>query len=170
MAWRDLYVYWREHHVGDRPPARADIDPPVEIPSLLPNLMLIDIEETGFRVGLAGSELVYRAKYDATGSIMDAVSMPERGAQTFLNLLAKVAGTCAPVIYSVSRSQQSVEGAIAILLPLVDSAGAPRKILGGVFYEPGTWRDAGGDWDPGAITELVLAEQLARVDLVRYGR
>jgi len=170
MAWRDLYAYWRGRHVDGRPPTRAEIDPPLEIPALLSNLMLIDIEEGGFRVRVAGSELVRRARYDGTGTLMDAVRMPERDAQTFIDLLAKVAATGAPVLYTVSRNPQSADGAIAILLPLADQAGAPRMILGGVFYELGGRRDLDNDWDPGAVSELVLSEQLARDDLVRYGR
>jgi hypothetical protein len=170
MAWRDLYAYWRDCRVDGRPPTRADIDPPIEIPHLVPNLMIIDIEEGGFRVRLAGSELTRRAGYDGTGNRLDPVRMPERGAQTFVELVAKVAATGAPVLYSVSRSQQSAAGAIALLLPLFDQAGQTHKILGGVFYEPGSRPDTANDWDPGAVTELDLAQNLARTDLARYGR
>src|SRR5208283_4153984 len=100
MAWRDLYAYWRDHHVDGRPPTRAEIAPPLEIPRLLPNLMLIDIEDEGFRVRVAGSELTRRAGYDGTGTLLDPVRMPERGAQNFIRLLAKGAATGLPVLYS----------------------------------------------------------------------
>lgn len=170
MPWRELYVYWLDHHVDGRPPAHDDIDPSREIPHLMPNIMLLSVEHAGFRVLSAGSEMVRRAGYDNTGKLLDPVQMPERGAQTFIGLLAKVAATRAPVLYRVSRSVQSAFGAIAILLPLVDRAGSARMIVGGVFYEPGGERDAGNDWDPGAITELPFVEQLARVYPERGGK
>jgi len=43
-AWKQLYEYWLSKHVGGRPPARHELDPPVDVPRLIPNIMLIDLE------------------------------------------------------------------------------------------------------------------------------
>ena len=67
LAWRDLYFYWRDRHVDGRPPSRADIDPPLDVPKLLPNLIIYDRVDGDFRVRLAGSEVVRRGGRDATG-------------------------------------------------------------------------------------------------------
>ena len=49
MAWRELYSYWRGRHIEGRPPRRADIDPPIDIPKLLPNLIIFDCVGGHFR-------------------------------------------------------------------------------------------------------------------------
>jgi hypothetical protein len=160
MAWRDLYQYWRGRHVGGRPPSRADIDPPLDIPKLLPNVMLVDLVGGHFRMRLAGSELIRRRGSDNTGQIIDPRTMPDRGVPAFVTFLERVMETRAPVIYSVGRSDETAFGAIGILLPLADRTGAVEMILGGVFYEPDRISGLHDLWVPGALTELSLTELL----------
>ena len=160
MAWRALHGYWRERHVDGRPPSRADIDPPLEIPRLLPNLLLYDRPERYFRIRLAGSEIVHRGGHEHTGQTLDPDMVSRYSLGTLVDFLNKVAGTLAPVIYSVARSNETAFGAIGILMPLVDRDGAFQMVLGGVFYRAnrgGNPRDA---WIPGGLSELSLSGML----------
>jgi hypothetical protein len=71
---RRFHDYWLSKCRPGRLPARADIDP-VEIPDLLPWIMLIDPvagpDGTRFRMRLIGTGLVARAGRDATGNFYD---------------------------------------------------------------------------------------------------
>ncbi|MEO3431148.1 PAS domain-containing protein [Pelagibius sp. CAU 1746] len=63
--------YWKSKKAGRTMPARADIDP-VEIPRLLPRVMLVDVEsgpagELDFRYRLSGTGISNVHGYDATG-------------------------------------------------------------------------------------------------------
>jgi len=160
MAWKELYVYWRDHHVDGRPPARADIDPPLHVPKLLPNVMLIDFVGGRFRMRLAGSELIRRRGHDNTGQPIDPEIMPDRGVPTFVAFLERVVETRAPVVYSVSQSDVTAFGATGILLPLVDRADKVEMILGGVFYETNRVSGLHDVWIPGTLTQLSLSELL----------
>jgi hypothetical protein len=160
MAWRDLYIYWRDRHVDGRPPARANIDPPLHVPRLLPNVMLIDFVGGRFRMRLAGSELIRRRGHDNTGQPIDPDAMPDRGIPTFIAFLQRVVETRAPLIYSISQSDVTAFGAIGILLPLVDRADNVEMILGGVFYEANRVSSLHDVWIPGTLTQLSLPELL----------
>jgi len=165
MAWRKLYFYWLDHHLDGRPPSRANIDPPTEIPGLLPNLMLIDVEAGGFRLRLSGSEITRRAGFDNTGNMIDPDRLANRSGHGLVRLLSRVAETGAPVLYKVGPSATSAFGATILLTPLVDQTGSSvDKILGGVFYDPGAARASTVRWDPGALSELVLADELERTE------
>ncbi len=170
MGWRELLNYWREHHVEGHPPSRSDIDPPLEVPRLLPNLMLYRVEPEGFRLRLVGSELAKRAGRDLTGQMLD----PTRKTMNivpFLAALQKVVATRSPVLFSVGRSAESAFGAMVLLLPLIDrDRDNVNIILGGVFYESVPERHAFVPWRPGAFTELNLEEELRRIPDARYGR
>src|SRR5690349_12332502 len=70
---RDALDYWRGKLAGTSMPRRADIDP-VEIPSLLQHLMLVDVLANGrFRYRLIGTGNVEAQGIDATGHYLDEV-------------------------------------------------------------------------------------------------
>jgi hypothetical protein len=169
MAWHDLHAYWRDHHVDGRPPSRADIDPPVDMPWIAPNLMLYDVPPTGFRLRLIGSELVRRAGKDLTGQVLDPARPSIMHIGPFLACLEKIVATRAPVLFSVARSPESPYGAIVLLLPL-EKRGNVEMILGGCFYEPLPAHYVTNGWRPGAFAELVLEDELSRERGVRYCR
>lgn len=62
--------YWVSRSRAGRLPARCDLDP-LDFPSLLPRIALIDVlteaGRLGFRYRLAGTEIVERARRDPTG-------------------------------------------------------------------------------------------------------
>jgi hypothetical protein len=162
MAWRELYSYWRGCHIGDRPPSRADIDPPIDIPKLLPNLIIFDRVGALFRVRLAGSEVVRRGGGDATGRTLDGDMTSYDGMVTLIALLERVTATGEPVIYSVARGNDTAFGAIGILLPLSGADGGAEMVLGGVFYRITRAGESSAPWVSGALTELSLPDMLAQ--------
>lgn len=162
MAWRELYSYWRGRHVDGVAPSRADIDPPIDIPRLLPNIIIFDRVDGYFRIRLAGSEVVRRAGRDATGLILDKEMKDYHGIDTLLGFLGRVMATGEPIIYSVARGSDTAFGAIGILLPLVGADGKPEMVLGGVFFRSTRTGDSSEQWKPGALSELSLTEMLER--------
>jgi hypothetical protein len=67
---RALYDYWEGRRAGGRLPARRDLDP-LDIPDLLPNLMLIDVaSEAELRYRLVGTALVAHMGRDTTGLLL----------------------------------------------------------------------------------------------------
>ena len=71
-----LYDYWRSKCQGDCLPARADIDP-VDIPELLPGMILVDVETRSgtrrYRFRLLGTEFVAAVGEDLTGKWLDEI-------------------------------------------------------------------------------------------------
>jgi hypothetical protein len=55
---RAAYLYWTGKRAGRRMPCRRDIDP-TEIPTLLPHIMIVEMQEEGtrYRFRLAGSAI-----------------------------------------------------------------------------------------------------------------
>jgi hypothetical protein len=160
MAWRELYGYWRGRHVDGRPPSRAEIDPPIDIPKLLPNIIIYDRIDGHFRIRLAGSEVVRRAGRDATGLILDMQMIDYHGIVTLIEFLGRVIATGEPMMYSVARGNDTAFGAIAVLLPLSGADGKPDMVLGGVFFRTTRIGESSMPWNPGALTELSLPEML----------
>jgi len=63
-----IYEYWDGKRNGRRMPSRGDIDP-VEIPSFLPCIILVDVSHDPVvcRYRLVGTDIVYRRGFDPTG-------------------------------------------------------------------------------------------------------
>ena len=67
------YLYWRAKAAGRAMPSRADIDP-IEIPKLLPDVMLVERLATGrYRYRLIGTENTRAQGVNATGRFLDEV-------------------------------------------------------------------------------------------------
>lgn len=62
------YHYWDAKRLGREMPSRADIDP-TEIPNLLPNIILVDVEHDPLRLRyrLVGTDIVRKSGFDPTG-------------------------------------------------------------------------------------------------------
>jgi hypothetical protein len=140
--WRELYSYWLSKHVDGRPPSRRDIDPPVDIARLAPNLMLLDVEGTTYRYRVVGTEIEARAKMSLAGSLVGMPgTLPQVVADWHRALDAARDDQKAHLYYS-RLPQHIVAKFVTIVLPLIDEAGRTEKILVGSFYdqyvEPGT--------------------------------
>ena len=69
----DAHQYWRGKAAGRAMPSRADIDP-VEIPRLLPDVMLVERVDGGrYRYRLIGTENARAHGVNATGRFLDEV-------------------------------------------------------------------------------------------------
>ncbi len=81
---RELLEYWRSKRASRRMPARADIDP-IDIPTLLPIVGLVDVLDGGarFRFRLLGTEVVDAAGYNPTGRYLDQ-ALPDSGYSDYL--------------------------------------------------------------------------------------
>ncbi|HEX3881929.1 MAG TPA: PAS domain-containing protein [Stellaceae bacterium] len=67
------FAYWRRKAAGRPLPRRRDIDP-IEIPKLLPDVMLVDVEADGrYRYRLIGTENTQAQGIKATGRYLDEV-------------------------------------------------------------------------------------------------
>ena len=67
------YLYWRDKAAGRAMPGRADIDP-IEIPKLLPDVMLVErLDEGRYRYRLIGTENTRAHGVNATGRYLDEV-------------------------------------------------------------------------------------------------
>lgn len=67
------YFYWRRKRGNRRMPSRAEIDP-IEIPRLLPDVMLVDVLGDGrYRYRLIGTENARAHGINATGRYLDEV-------------------------------------------------------------------------------------------------
>lgn len=75
-AIRALFNYWRSKCPEGGIPRRADIDP-VDIPGLMPNLLIVDIERDPFRVRyrLVGTRIVEMTGFEFTGKYLDEIAL-----------------------------------------------------------------------------------------------
>jgi hypothetical protein len=73
---RRLYDYWKGKSNDGHLPRREDIDPGA-LPDLLPNIFLVDIEETPrrYRVRLAGTAVAECFGEDMTGKTIDSLDL-----------------------------------------------------------------------------------------------
>ncbi len=81
--FRLFYDYWRAAAPAGLLPGRQHVDPLVELPRLIPNLVLYDVvpsadEELRFRVRVAGETLVEIMGSNPAGRYIDEFVLPER--------------------------------------------------------------------------------------------
>ncbi len=70
---QEAYAYWRGKCAGKPLPSRRDVDP-VDIPRLLPHVLLVDVREDGrYRYRVVGTECVQEHGRDSTGQYADEV-------------------------------------------------------------------------------------------------
>jgi len=134
MSCSDLVAYWLKSHVNGRAPSRAQIDPPSEIPDLLPNILLVDVIAEGFRMRVIGSEIVKRIGHDNTGIILKPEPGPYSHISAMLVFFQETVAKSVPVYFSSRYGQYTATGIHGVLLPLVDETGGVAQILGGIFY------------------------------------
>jgi len=69
QALQDALAYWEGKRAGRRMPARRDLDPVLEVPHLLPWIILADVlrDPLDFRYRLIGSGVVDRSRRNYTG-------------------------------------------------------------------------------------------------------
>jgi hypothetical protein len=152
-----LYRYWQSKR-GDRlMPARADIDP-IEIPRLLPILLLIDVIATvSYRYRLVGTEIVSNAGEDITGKLFDEVLPDDAYKKYLLGLVNEVVETRQPLYAEGAfMAEKRVERLVRrLVLPLSANGATVDMILAGQTFM--ATKDA---MRTGRPTDLPFAEQL----------
>jgi hypothetical protein len=139
----DLHSYWQSRR-GDRPfPARADIDP-VDIPSLLEHLMLVDVlyDPLDLRYRLVGGHIVAHAARNVQGHTVRGLMAEGSPQEQALQEKIMVAGQAvvqmrAPVCLDLtyrSVTSDSRKRLQAVLLPLGPSAAELNMLLGGIHF------------------------------------
>jgi len=134
---RRLYRYWDERRGNRRMPARRDIDP-IDMPDLLPGLILVDVTDgERMRVRLAGTRVVDHYGSDYTSQWLDQIDFgdqrenvladyercrrdgePQLGERYFYNRRG--------VHYQMER----------LILPLSDDGTTVNKLLSGLAFDP----------------------------------
>jgi len=134
--WEKLHRYWQSKHIGDRPPARQDIDPPIEIPSLVANLMLLEKTESGdYRYRLAGTAVESRAGVSLTGQRIGVSPITSTLVAQWRAGLDAVWEGCAPKLFVARFAAGVPVNYITLMLPLAAETGMTEQILIGCFFE-----------------------------------
>ena len=128
-----LHEYWRSKaEMRGSVPQRRDIDP-IELPDLLPNLMLLDVEPSPlrFRYRLVGTRIVDFSYDDFTGTYLDEAGWveekgftraytdavterrPTGGIYTW-ELRSGAPGTCEFALFPLSDEQGAITHVLAI--------------------------------------------------------
>ena len=155
-SWQGLLSYWRPKHRDGIPPSRNDIDP-IDIPALLSNVMLIDLEGAEFRLRLVGSDIVRRVGRDSTGRLFDRTLFSDDALADWLAVLRKVVTQRRPVLYGFDPDAVEHYSAIGLIVPLVGNAGKTEMLLTGVFFD--LPKGSGSPKVPGRIIEIPINDR-----------
>jgi hypothetical protein len=76
QSLQDALTYWENKRAGRRMPARRDLDPVFEIPTLLRWIILVDVlrDPLDFRYRLIGSGVVDRSRRNYTGKLFSELA------------------------------------------------------------------------------------------------
>jgi hypothetical protein len=152
--WRELLQYWRAKHIDGRPPSRDDLDPPLELPQLAHNLLLIDVLPQGLEYRLVGTNFVRGAGLDMTGMMVGASGKHAHVIGQWTRTLREASATGEARLLVGRFASHITASTVMLLLPLSASADGIPKILGGLFVE--------GQYAPG--TEIEALDQQPIID------
>ena len=131
--WKQLHQYWLSKHVDGRVPSRADIDPIVEIPRLVKNLILLDARDK-FTYRLVGSEVVERHGMDMTGRLSGTSGENPKVVAEWQAAVEHVARALKPRLLVSRIGEDDIAQNVMILLPLADRDGRIEMLMVGSFY------------------------------------
>jgi len=140
--WQELFRYWKSKHIDGHPPSRDDIDPPLDLPRLAHNLMLVDILPTGLEYRLVGTNFAKGMGTDVTGMMVGSSGKHGHVITNWTRAMHRANETGEPQLLIARFAPHIVAKTVMLLLPLSVSADGVPKILGGLFVEgqfpPGT--------------------------------
>ena len=127
---RELYAYWDSLRIGRPLPRSTDIDL-VDIPSILPNVMIYAATtDNDFRLRFFGTALVRAVGADLTGLRLTDVMEKLDATETINGCLRILSGPLAMVNRYQSTAQEGGDyESEHLLLPLGDANGAGTEIL-----------------------------------------
>ncbi len=145
--WLDFYRYWLGKHVGGKPPARGDLDPPIEIPSLVAAMMLIEPVDGEFKYRLVGSRIASYLAFNATGAVVgDNNWASDTIRSEWRRMIRTVCDTQRPHMAITMPGPGSERRGFCLALPLVDDVGRTEQVMICIFSEPEAYgsRELGG--------------------------
>ena len=136
---KQLLKYWESIGPESQLPARTDIDP-IQIPSLLPNVMLVDVEREAvrFRFRLVGSAIVKFVGKDCKGTYVDEIRLSDEEdlddiLADYKSVLASTAPVCRQRNVKTPDNRRFLYE--RLLLPLASDGATIDCLLGGVCFE-----------------------------------
>ena len=137
---RAFGAYWQSKLTDARPPLRADIDP-VDIPKLLPNVLLVDVighPAYDFHYRLIGTAIAAVDGVDYTGSLLsEMVPTTEAFHHIWQHHLDAAAGTVAlrrdSMRWVRDNSRDHIDYVI-LLLPLRHAGDGIETLIGYIHY------------------------------------
>jgi len=134
---RTLYDYWRGKFRGTALPRRADIDP-ADIPQLVPQIMIVDVERNPFRVRyrLVGTKIVEMTGFEFTGKYLDEIALPnDKG--PFIECYQRACEANAAVMTRIRwrLDADTITEYDVCFLPLSDDGVTVNKVLSMECYE-----------------------------------
>jgi hypothetical protein len=133
--WKELLIYWQAKHVDGRPPSRREIDPAVDLPHLVANLLIADVVREGYRYRLVGSAVVERHKQEMTGKLAGSSQFMQRVKPQLFENYDAVRIEQKPRLVKTGAKGSEYARAETIILPLVAMTGETDMLLVGVFYD-----------------------------------
>jgi hypothetical protein len=132
QSLQDALTYWENKRAGRRMPARRDLDPVFEIPTLLRWIILVDVlrDPLDFRYRLIGSGVVDRFRRNYPGKLFS--ELPHIGPDSLLwKQRAAVVETAAPLRCEPPYAGLTlgVRGVVVIHLPLSDDGETVNMIF-----------------------------------------
>ena len=131
--------YWQRTRGDRRMPARRDIDP-LEIPDLLPNIVLVDVESEplDFRYRLIGTAITARLSRDYTGTCFSSLPHQQPGSrvwETGVRIVAEKEPIFSDIPYV--GPDRWVRGYGDLYMPLSENDADVNMIFGVVQFETG---------------------------------
>ena len=131
--WKQLHEYWLSKHVDGRVPSRADVDPIIDIPQLVKNLILIDARDS-FTYRLVGSEVVERHGMNMTGRLSGTSGQNPKAIAEWRAAVDYVATEVKPRLLVSRIGDNDIARNVMLLLPLADPECKIEMLLVGSFY------------------------------------
>jgi hypothetical protein len=133
------YHYWRAKVAGRSMPSRTDIDP-IEIPKLLPYIMLVDVLESGrYRYRLVGTALEREQGVNATGRYLDEVIPGVEYKAHIIGLYDECLRERRPLyserLFFSLRAQTADYHVKALLMPLSDDEDRINMVIVAALFE-----------------------------------
>jgi hypothetical protein len=151
--WKQLYQYWLDKHVDGHPPCRADLDPVLEIPKLLKNLILVDILPDGLVYRLVGSGLERGVGQGMSGLKPGASGKFQNVAKSWIDAIEFVRDNGKPRLL-VPRFADGVRASgVAIFLPLIGPDHKTAMVMG-AYFNQGVFPPYGGQIEALSVMEF----------------
>lgn len=117
----EAQAYWERKRTGRRMPARRDLDPVIEIPKLLPWIMLTDVlhRPLDFRYRLIGTRIIELARQNYTGKLFSELAHTGPDSHVWRDR-AEVVERRAPkyVEPPYTGANKDIKGALGLHMPL----------------------------------------------------